>query len=134
MTSQHPHSKLSCLCAEKPLRSYTAIPRNRSTASLSSRIGLPKPGSMSSEMWRLNDTRLSEQQKKKNTSSPLAIRDKSYKFLCRSRILAYTTRHDLREAFGPGFFSTTDDLSSLKRPKQRLFRMPINKEFDIQQQ
>ena len=87
---------------KKPSRKHRDNPRNRSTSSLSNSIGLPKPEIMNSEMNGIMNSAWKRQESKKNTSPPLAVRDISDKFLCRSRILAYTKRHDLCEAFGPG--------------------------------
>ena len=84
--------------------------------------------------WKCGAWKRQKSQNKKNISPILAVRDKSDKFLCMPRILAYTTRHDLGKARSPGFSSASEGLNSLRLPKQCLCRMPINKEFDIQWQ
>ena len=57
------------------------------------------------------------QNKEKNTSPPLAVREKSDKFLFVQSPVNYTIQHNLREALCLGFFSISDNLLSLKRPK-----------------
>ena len=58
-----------CIYAKTPLHAYKVNPQNRSTSSLSNCISLRNPGTMSSEMWRLEQTRVSEQKKTNITTS-----------------------------------------------------------------
>ena len=58
-----------------------------------------------------------ESHNKKKTFPPLAIRYKSDNFLCRPRILGYTTRLQLHEAFGPELSFTSENLNSVRRLK-----------------
>ena len=89
-------------------------PSERPISPLSNCICLPNPEPLA---WKYGAWKRQESQNKKIISPPLAVRDISNKFLCRSRILTHTTRHDLREALCPGFSSTFEGLHSLILPK-----------------